>query len=247
VPGHERSPSAAALTDPIPRWLADGELELVGVMPNSSNGTFLVRATRGREAFAIYKPASAEAPLWDFPDGTLCRREVAAWELARALGWPRVPPTVLRDGPLGEGSVQLFVPFDPREHFFTLEAERADEFRRIALFDVVANNADRKAGHCLLGEDGVIRSIDHGVCFHDEPKLRTVIWTFAGEPIPAELAHDLRRVAAELLDGPLAQKLDDLLTIDERAATSARAEALLRAGAFPAPDMDRRPFPWPPI
>ena len=125
-----------------------------------------------------------EAPLWDFPDGTLHRREVAAFELARALGWPRVPPTVLRDGPYGPGSVQLFVSFDPAEHFFTLEVEHADTFRRVAMFDLAANNADRKGGHCLLDADGEIWVIDHGVCFAVEPKLRTVIWTFVDEPLP---------------------------------------------------------------
>src|SRR5438874_1839564 len=127
--------------------LAEGEMQLMGLMPNASNYTFLAEVRRGDEAtLAVYKPRKGETPLWDFPDGTLCRREVAAYVLARALGWPSVPPTVLRDGPAGIGSVQLFVQFDPSEHYFTLFERFTDAFRRVAVFDVLANNADRKAG-----------------------------------------------------------------------------------------------------
>ena len=248
--GHERSPQAARLSrpEPVPAVLAEGKLEIVGLMPNASNYTFLARATRGEdEVFAIYKPMRGEVPLWDFPEGTLHRREVAAYELARALGWPDIPPTVLRDGPEGEGSVQLFVRFDPEQHFFRLEMQRRDDFRRFALFDVVANNADRKAGHCLLGDDGRIWGIDHGVCFAAEPKLRTVIWTFAGDPIPADLSADLGRLAGELDGGAAGERLRSLLSAEELDATSARLDDLLRAKVFPEPDPSRRPFPWPPI
>ena len=156
------------------------------------NSTFLVEVV-GPEAptLAVYKPQAGEAPLWDFAEGTLCRREVAAFVLAAALGWPAIPPTILRDGPFGTGSVQLFVDADPSEHYFTLRERCLDAFRPVAAFDVVANNADRKSGHCLRSEDGTVWLFDHGVCFHEDPKLRTVIWEFAGEPLADHLARDL--------------------------------------------------------
>ncbi len=153
MPRDER-PLEADLTGPrVPAALVSGELELLGLLPNSSNYTFLARATAGDEqVLAVYKPRRGEMPLWDFPEGTLCQREVAAYVVARELGWPNVPPTVLREGPEGLGSTQLFVEFDPSQHYFTLEGTHADAFRRVALFDVVVNNADRKGGHCLLGD-----------------------------------------------------------------------------------------------
>ncbi len=143
----------AGLSDPaVPRVLATGELEVLGLLPNASNHTFLARATSAdEELLAVYKPRRGEAPLWDFPEGTLCAREVAAYVVSRALGWPNVPATVLRDGPYGVGSVQRFVPHDPEEHYFTLAERFPEEFRRVAAFDMVVNNADRKSGHCLLG------------------------------------------------------------------------------------------------
>ena len=146
---------------------------------------------------AVYKPRSGEAPLWDFEEGTLAAREVAAYVVADALGWPWVPPTVLREGPQGMGSVQRFVAFDQDQHYLTMRRDRPDEFRRIALFDLVANNADRKSGHCLLARDGRIFVVDHGVCFHVEPKLRTVIWDFVDEPIPRGPARGPARARAE--------------------------------------------------
>jgi hypothetical protein len=218
-----------------------------GLLGGASNGTFLAELVGGeaREP-VVYKPIRGEAPLWDFPEGTLAGREVAAYRLSRALGWPRVPPTVMRDGPLGPGAVQRFVRADPREHFFTLREERLDEFRPVALFDAVANNADRKGGHCLLGEDGEVWVIDHGLCFHVEPKLRTVIWEFAGEPIPDALAEDLRRVATELRAGPVGADLGRLLAPEEVAMTAARAEQLASLGRFPEPGPGRV-VPWPPV
>ncbi len=231
-----------------PRALVEGDLEILGLMPGASNYTFLARARADREeVLAIYKPRRGEIPLWDFPSGTLCAREVAAYELSRCLGWPRVPPTVMRDGPEGEGSVQLFVRFDPEQHYFTLEIERRDEFRGVAAFDLVANNADRKAGHCLLGHDGQVWSIDHGVCFAAEPKLRTVIWGFIGEPIPAGLLEDLRRARGELDGGDLVERLSTLLAPEELAALARRIEALVAAGVYPQPEPGTRPYPWPPI
>ncbi len=244
--GDERAPRAAHV---IPSPLSEGEIEVLGMMPDASNDTLLTRCRAGtEECLAIYKPGAGEAPLWDFPEGTLHRREVAAFVVADALGWPNVPPTVLRDGPLGAGSLQLFVRFDAAEHYFTLSAERADDFRRIALFDLIVNNADRKAGHCLLGEDGTIWVIDHGVCFSDEPKLRTVIWDFVDETIPGELLDDLTRFEDGLATGSDARRsLDGLLDPVEVDATVERVRRLLAAGRYPEPEPGVRPIPWPPI
>jgi len=244
--GDERAPRAARV---IPHPLAEGEIEVLGLMPDASNDTLLTRCRAGaEECLAVYKPRQGEAPLWDFPEGTLHRREVAAFVVADALGWPNVPPTVLREGPLGAGSLQLFVRFDAAEHYFTLAAERADDFRRIALFDVVVNNADRKAGHCLLGEDGTIWVIDHGVCFSDEPKLRTVIWDFVDEPVPGQLLDDLTRFEDGLATGSDARRsLDGLLDPVEVDATVERVRRLVAAGRYPEPEPGVRPIPWPPI
>jgi hypothetical protein len=233
----------------VPPVIAQGELELLGLLPNSSNYTFLARATLGSErALAVYKPRRGETPLWDFPEGTLCRREAAAFVVARSLGWPNVPPTVLREGPEGEGSVQLFVDADVREHYFTLlgRPELADAFRRIAVFDVIVNNADRKSGHCLLGRDGAIWVVDHGVCFNVEDKLRTVIWEFVGEPLPPGSKDDLRRIRAETDRGPLRDALAPLLADDEIGALADGIDAILAAGVLPEPG-EHRPFPWPPV
>jgi hypothetical protein len=245
VSGDERALEAL---NAIPKGLVEGDLEILGLMPNASNYTFLARADAGdEEILAIYKPRRGEIPLWDFPRGTLCTREVAAYELSLALGWPHVPPTVLRDGPEGEGAVQLFVRFDPEQHYFTLEAERRGDFERVAAFDVVANNADRKSGHCLLGEDGNVWVIDHGVCFAVEPKLRTVIWEFADQPVPDQLLEDLTRARSELSRGALGRRLGSLLSIAERDALAGRIDALVSSGVFPAPDPAARPYPWPPV
>jgi uncharacterized repeat protein (TIGR03843 family) len=225
--------------------LETGELEVLGLLPRASNFTFLARVSRGGEqTLAVYKPRAGEAPLWDFPDGTLAAREVAAFVVASDLGWPRVPPTVLRDGPEGPGSVQRFVAFDPQRHYLTMQDERPDDFRRVALFDVVVNNADRKSGHCLLGEDGKLFVVDHGVCFHEEPKLRTVIWEFAGEPIPPEAAADLEALGGRLRGGPVGERLRALLSPGEIDALDRRLHDLLAAGSFPQPGPGR-PFPWP--
>ena len=133
---------ALARDEEVLRLLSDGDMEILGLMPRASNSTFLARVRRGDdETYAVYKPREGEAPLWDFPDGTLCNREVAAYVVARELGWPEVPPTVLRDGPAGPGSVQRFVEFDPHEHYFTMQDRRADDFRHVAAFDAIVNNA----------------------------------------------------------------------------------------------------------
>jgi len=232
----------------VERLLAEGEMEILGLLPRASNYTFLARVRLGEEeTYAVYKPREGEAPLWDFPDGTLCKREVAAYVVAKALRWPSVPPTVLRDGPEGPGSVQLFVEFDPSEHYFTLQDRRADDFRRVAAFDAIVNNADRKGGHCLLGLDGTIHVIDHGVCFSPTPKLRTVIWDFAGDAIPDELLDDLTKLDAELRDdGATRTALRELLDPLEVDATARRTAGLLRSKRFPLPGPDR-PYPWPAV
>lgn len=234
MPEDQRPPRALTL-------LEGGEIELKGRMPWSSNATFLVGVCLDAEASdAIYKPGRGERPLWDFPGG-LYRREIAAYRLSESLGWGIVPETVLRpDGPLGEGSLQRFVDADFSEHYFTI-LERDDlhpQLRRMALFDLLANNADRKGGHCLLTNDGRVWGIDHGVCFHDESKLRTVIWDFAGEPLDAGDAADVARL---LTDPPV---LDDLLHRHEVDAFARRVELVTRLGRFPDPGNDRA-YPWP--
>jgi uncharacterized repeat protein (TIGR03843 family) len=222
--------------------LTSGEMEVLGRMPNSSNATLLVAITCGETSTrAVYKPGRGERPLWDFPPG-LYRREIAAYELSHALGWDQVPCTVLRDGPHGMGSVQLFVEFDPREHYFTLLESRQDlhdDLRRMAVFDIVANNTDRKGGHVLLGSDGALWGIDHGVCFSDDFKLRTVIWDFAGEPISDEMLAPLEVLAVSLPDAVAA-----LLSVDETEALVQRVDWLLENREFPAPG-SRYEYPWP--
>lgn len=221
--------------------LALGEIEVKGRMPWSSNGTFLVGLCQGDAAAdAVYKPLRGERPLWDFPPG-LYRREIAAYRVSEALGWGIVPETVVRrEAPLGEGSLQLFVEADFSHHYFTLvdHEEHHDQLRRIAVFDLLANNADRKSGHCLLGASGHVWAIDHGVCFHSQPKLRTVIWDFVGEPLDERLRADVARVAA---DPPM---LDDLLAPLEVAAFARRASIVSELERFPDPGPDR-PYPWP--
>ena len=238
MPADERPPTSGALT-----VLSTGEVELKGRMPWSSNATFLVEVTAGDITMpAVYKPHRGERPLWDFPRG-LFLREAAAYELSCALGWDVVPETVLRmDGPLGEGSFQRFVPADFSQHYFTLMEDEShhDALRVIAAFDLVANNADRKSGHCLLGEDGRIWGIDNGLCFHVEPKLRTVMWDFAGQPLPEELLPDLARLAA-CPPPALAPLLDD----EEVEAVALRAAAAVRRGVFPPPGSSHHAYPWP--
>ena len=228
--------------------LREGDVEVIGRMPWSSNATFLVSCTvDGDELLAIYKPQRGERPLWDFPRGTLCNREMAAREVSEALGWAIVPDTVLRDGPVGLGMMQRFVHHDPEEHYFTLLADHPDEFRRMAAFDIVINNTDRKGGHCLRAtDDGSIFGIDHGVSFHGQWKVRTVIWDFACEPIPPEVCADLHRLD-EQLRGDLGKRLAPLLDRFELDALQARLHHLLATGEYPDADRDYHSYPWPTI
>ena len=216
-------------------------------MPWSSNGTFLVQVCLhgeggdDEETAAIYKPHRGERPLWDYPSG-LYRREVAVYSVSEHLGWGLVPETVLRDdGPFGPGSLQRFVPAHFEEHYFTMleRPELHDALRTIGLFDLLVNNGDRKSGHCLRGEDGRIWAIDHGLCLHEEPKLRTVIWDFAGQPVPPERLDDVARLA-----GSPPPDLATLLEPQEIDALRARAAAVLRRPVFPVVTSGRA-YPWP--
>lgn len=222
--------------------LACGEVVTVGRMPWSSNATFLVEVTLGdRTAQAIYKPVRGERPLWDFEPG-LHRRELAAYRLSEALGLDLVPPTVIRDGPLGEGSLQWYVDADHQQHYFTIHEHREDlhdELRRIAVFDLIANNTDRKSGHVLIDVDDHIWGIDHGLCFAADFKLRTVVWEFGGEPVADDLLAEVARIADEV---PLA--VAALLSDDEVDAMRERAGWLVEHPVLPV-DRSGRRYPWP--
>ncbi len=242
MPADELTQPAGAHVDQRGIMLA-GEIEVLGRMPWSSNATFLVSVRDGDdEARAIYKPGRGERPLWDFPDG-LYRREVAAFELSEAMGVGVVPPTVLRaEAPLGVGSLQWFVEADFEQHYFVLHEHRPelhDQFRAIATFDLLANNTDRKSGHCLLGPDDRIWAIDNGLCFAEDDKLRTVIWEFGGEPIPAHLLEGVQSIVDAF--PPL---LTELLHPEECRAVRERACQLLDRGCFPIDRTGRR-YPWP--
>ncbi|MEM9519766.1 MAG: SCO1664 family protein [Actinomycetota bacterium] len=230
-------------TDRAMTLLTQGDVDILGRMPYSSNATFLLDIDHdGLHAQAIYKPLAGESPLWDFPNG-LYKREIAAFHASEALGWNIVPPTIERDLVHGVGSLQLFMPCIFEEHYFTLREETDrfdDEFRRICAFDVVINNTDRKAGHCILGTDDKIWAIDHGVAFHHEFKLRTVIWDFVGESLDDGLCNDLWRFIDDV-----PSELDDLLSPLERDAMRTRATALGTARRFPNDDTGGRRYPWP--
>jgi uncharacterized repeat protein (TIGR03843 family) len=222
--------------------LGRGAISVKGRMPWSSNVTLLAELALGdATALAVYKPQRGERPLWDFPPG-LGKREVAAYLLSEALGWALVPPTVLREGPHGEGSLQLFVQADFEQHYLTLleRSEHRVRLQQICVFDLLANNADRKSGHCLLGSDGCVYAIDNGLTFHIEPKLRTVIWDFAGESIPRQLLDAIQRLLDAGLPGPLAE----LLPADEQRALITRGKALVKRTRFPKDATGAR-YPWP--
>jgi hypothetical protein len=231
--------------------LQKGEVTLQGQFLNGSNYTYLANLECGALQFkVVYKPMRGEQPLWDFPAGSLAKREVAAYAVSEALGWRLVPPTILRRKglPLGPGSVQQYIEHDPEYHYFHFNDEDRQRLRPVVLFDLLINNADRKGGHVLTDNNGRLWLIDHGICFHSEQKLRTVIWDFAGEEIPPQLLTDLQRFA-EQLEGQQAayEELSKLLQPAELAALRHRARYLVEKKRFPQPASSRRPYPWPPV
>jgi uncharacterized repeat protein (TIGR03843 family) len=225
------------------------DLKVLGLLHGSSNYTFLARLEPHPPAglLAVYKPARGESPLWDFEAGTLYRREVAAYELSKVLGWPRIPPTVVRaQGPHGIGALQLFIDAD-RRHFLDEQSTRRPAWARVALFDVIANNADRKSGHCLFDANDEVWVIDHGLTFNVDHKLRTVIWDFSGEPLPPELCGDVERALVDVVKGRLAATLDGLLSPAEVRMLKRRLRGVLdRAWRFPEPT-SAWSIPWPPV
>ena len=243
----ESDDSFQVSNDQLRRSLLQGEISSAELMPEGSNYTFMVTVSDGSfEYGAIYKPRRGEQPLWDFPSGTLYKREYAAYLVAQHLAWHFIPCTVIREGPYGVGSLQQFIDADPRSSYFTLREECSEELERIALFDCLSNNADRKASHCFKDTSGGIWSIDHGLTFHQDPKLRTVIWDFAQEPISGYLMEQIASLLESLYSSQsLAQELAPLLAPEELAALRRRLERLLDLGRFPSYDPNRRNIPWP--
>lgn len=230
--------------------LNSGEITIKGEFVWGSNYTFLAEVSLNAEIIlGVYKPNRGERPLWDFPASSLARREVAAYLVSEALGWGLVPPTVYRKkAPIGPGSLQLYVEHDPEQHYFNLNRDDIQCLRSAVVFDLLVNNADRKGSHLLYDRNHHLWLIDHGVCFHEENKLRTVIWDFVGEPIPAGLLDDLKNFINEFIpDNSIYQQLLPLLTIQEMDALASRAKQLLSIRKFPQPDPDQRSIPWPPL
>lgn len=230
--------------------LAFGDAQLVqGLLRWSSNHTFLLSLTQGdQHVMAIYKPQRGERPLWDFPDGTLCYRELAAYAVSQALNWDLVPPTVIRDGPRGIGSVQYFIDHNPEINYFSFTERHHDQLRRMVAFDYIINNADRKGGHCLLDAHDHIWGIDHGIGFHTAPKLRTVIWDFAGQLIPVPILDDLQCLLDQFNQpaSPLMRTLSRLLHDTELAAFGVRLRRLIQRAEYPRPGPGPN-YPWPPV
>jgi len=235
-------------TDKLKLGLENGEITLKGRFVYGSNYTFLVNVVyEGKEIPAVYKPMRGEQSLWDFPEASLAGREVAAYLVSQALGFGFVPLTILRDGPYGPGSLQHYVEHNPNLHYFTFKPADRQRLRPAALFDLLINNADRKGGHILLQKrTRKIYLIDHGLCFHAEDKLRTVIWDFFGEDIPSELISAVERFRS-LLRLSLSAEFQPYLLPEEIAALKTRSEKLLANPVFPHPPEDRRSFPYPPV
>ncbi len=239
--------------------LQQGQISMQGEFMWGSNYTYLSKlAYDTQELLVVYKPTKGVRPLWDFPSASLARREVAAYLVSEALGWKLVPPTSYRrDAPLGPGSIQLFIDHDPENHYFNFTSEERQRLRPTVLFDVIINNADRKGSHVMLDPNRHLWLIDHGICFHSEDKLRTVIWDFAGEPIPEKLLSDVGRLIQKLEpseepvedpDAPsLWRELGHYLNHTEVLAIRRRLERVLELGCFPNPDSNRRQYPWPPV
>jgi hypothetical protein len=223
--------------------------EAHGMLRWSSNSAFLVSVEDSDlTLLTVYKPQRGERPLWDFPEGTLCYREAAAYTISAALGWHVVPPTLVRDGLRGFGSVQYYVAHNPDVNYFTLDEEHVEPLMRFAAFDYIVNNADRKGGHCLLDARRHLWGIDHGICFHVAPKLRTVIWDFAGQPIPEPILVDVERVYCDVEDhsSPVRDNMDSLLSGAEIHALLARMRRLLQRREYPRPGPGPN-YPWPPV
>lgn len=244
---------AAGLTLPLERiveLMSKGEIqEAHGRLRWSSNYTFLVSICQEDTTLkAIYKPQRGERPLWDFPDGTLCYRETAAFILSEAIKWRIVPPTILRNGLHGLGSVQCYIEHNADINYFSLDNSYDEQLRRFTLFDYITNNADRKGGHCLLGPNNRLWGIDHGICFHAVPKLRTVIWNFAGKAISENLLDEIRDFHNVLCDesSPLHEQLGKLISEREVQATLSRTKRLLNTGKYPQPGHGPS-YPWPPV
>ncbi len=230
--------------------LQNGEITIKGEFGWGSNYTFLAEVCQEAQVVqGVYKPSRGERPLWDFPAASLARREAAAYVVSEALGWKLVPPTVYRKkAPIGPGSLQLFIEHDPELHYFNLNESDKQRLRPVVLFDLLINNADRKGSHLLYDNHHHLWLIDHGICFHAENKLRTVIWDFAGEPIPDKLLDDLEKFYPALApDTPLNKALQDLLNQKEIKALARRAATLITNRRFPQPNPDERSFPWPPL
>jgi len=228
----------------LKQTLEHGEIKLKGQFTFGSNYTFLVDVCREEKKFpAVYKPSKGEQPLWDFPENSLALREVAAYLVSESLGFHFVPFTVLRDeGPYGPGSLQQYIEYDPEYHYFNFSLEDKERLKPVVFFDLLVNNADRKGSHVFF-ETGTHKlwAIDHGICFHEEDKLRTVIWDFAGQKIPDELLSPLARTRE------LCGLLEPYLNPDEISALQTRADRLLASKVFPRTPKDRRAFPYPPI
>ena len=254
MPGVERTPqirlnpiSESRSAEEIADLLASEPVEVLGLLPYSSNFVFLARVGSEPEGFlAIYKPTRGERPLWDFPSETLAAREVAARVVSEAGGWDFVPPTVLRsDAPLGPGSLQLFIDHDPERHYFVMKDDRLADFEAFAAFDIVVNNADRKAGHVLEDRSGRLWAVDHGLTFNTEPKLRTVIWDFAGNRASDEVLARVARVRGALQDDmSFGERLRELLSEAEFHALEVRTHRFLEQGVYPEPTSSHH-LPWP--
>ena len=233
--------------DEVLRLLREGELEVEGRLVDASNATLYCSATLdGVTAAVVYKPVRGERPLWDFPDGTLAGREVAAYLVSQATAWDVVPPTVMRDGPFGPGMCQLWVHVDETVDLAALARSDHPDLRRMAVFDAVVNNADRKGGHLLPRDDGRVQGVDHGICFSAEDKLRTLLWQWRGKKLSDEAVDVLSSLRAEL-DEQLGEQLHELLTVTEVRATVRRVERLLSTGRHPQPSEDWPAIPWPPF
>jgi len=224
--------------------LQHGNYEIKGQFALGSNYTFLVTVQdKGKEYSAVYKPLRGEQPLWDFPENTLAGREVAAYLVSESLGFHMVPFTTLReDGPYGAGSLQQFIEYDPEYHYFSFTDEDRQFLKPVVLFDLLCNNADRKGSHVFFENDThKLYAIDHGICFHEDDKLRTVLWDFSGQKIPKELLSRLS------LSQSLLTELEPYLNPREISALCARADSILKKGVFPRQPRDRRGLPWPPL